>query len=126
MLPGVSGEVLRAFERALKEKPSAKAQKDCIRDLLREAADRLKELQPAGSPSGGPSLDGIGGTAATASIFDRAVEAESLLHSNRRASSHAVPDLPEKLVTSSQVAKATARRKHQENRDYEGLSAFQL
>jgi hypothetical protein len=121
MLPGVNPEVLRTFERALKEKPAAKSQKDCIRDLLREAADRLKELQSPGSSAG--SLDG--GNAA-GSIFDRAVEEESLLHSNRRAPSYVIPDLPEKLVTSSQVAKAMSRTERQENRSFEGLSAFQL
>ena len=108
MLPGVDLNSIQTLERSLREKTSAKAQKDYIRDFLREAADRLKELQP-GSGNGAGSL------------FDRAVEEESLLHSSRRTA-YVVRDLPEKLVTSSQVAKKAQK----ENRTYEGLSGFQL
>jgi hypothetical protein len=109
MLPGVDMSSIQALETSLREKTSAKAQKDYIRDFLREAADRLKEIQP-GSINGAPG-----------SLFDRAVEEESLLHSRSRTS-YVVRDLPEKLVTSSQVAK----KEQKENRSYEGLSGFQL
>lgn len=109
MLPGVDMNSIQTLERSLREKASAKAQKDYIRDFLREAADRLKEIQPES------------GTGPPGSLFDRAVEEESLLHSSRRTS-YLVRDLPEKLVTSSQVAK----KEQKENRSYEGLSGFQL
>jgi hypothetical protein len=114
MLPGVDMSSIQALETSLREKTSAKAQKDYIRDFLREAADRLKEIQPgSGQPGSGNGAPG--------SLFDRAVEEESLLHSRSRTS-YVVRDLPEKLVTSSQIAK----KEQKENRSYEGLSGFQL
>ena len=111
-LPGITTSAVSQLEADMKEKRSAKVQKDIIRDLLREAADNLKEMDP-----GATAGSGGGSTAAAGSLFDRAVEEESLLHNHRRPA--AVPDLPEKLVTSSQVAKAT-RKQEQEP---EGLAA---
>jgi hypothetical protein len=61
--------------------------------------------------------------AATSGLFDRAVEEESLLH--YKTQSKAIPDLPEKLVTRSQMAKQQAS-KHKNQYEVEGLSAFQL
>lgn len=111
-LPGIGETLVQRFEATMKEKRSAKDQKDCIRDLLRIAADNLNEWNP--SAAGG---DG----SAAAGIFDRAVAEESLLHAGSRAP--VVQDIPEKLVTQSQIYKA-AEKNHQEIPG--GLVAFQL
>ena len=109
-LPGTSPGSVQEFEQTMKRKLSAKDQKDAIRDLLRMAADNLREISPTSVSEG-----------AAAGIFDRAVEEESLLHSNSREK--AVPDLPEKLVTYSQMMKSKSRSNADEP---EGLSSFQL
>lgn len=106
-LPGISPAMVREFEDNLKQKRSAKDQKDFIRDLLRQAADNLKDMNPSQSPAGG--------------VFDRAIEEESLLHANKRA--HVVPDLPGKLVTHSQQLKASRKENVP---DPSGLSTWQL
>jgi hypothetical protein len=108
-LPGIGIDFVEDFERSMKRKRAAKDQKDLIRDMLRVAADNLKEMNPT-SPS-----------AAASGIFDRAVEEESLLH--HKTKQKAVPDLPEKLVTRSQIAKASRKKNQHEP---EGLSAFHL
>jgi exportin-5 len=108
-LPGIGRETVEELERNMKRKRSAKDQKDLIRDLLRVAADNLKDLNP------------VQVNAAANGIFDRAVEEESLLHSKRQVK--AIPDLPEKLVTRSQIAIASIKKYQPE---VEGLSAFQL
>ena len=87
-LPGIGEQGVREFENTMKTKRSAKDQKDCIRDLLRVAADNLIEMNPAKD-------DG----SAAAGIFDRAVQEESLLHINNRTKT--VADIPEKLVINS-------------------------
>lgn len=79
----------------MKQKRSSKDQKDFIRDLLREASDNFKEQNPSAAAAG--------------SLFDRAVEAESLLHAKEKIE---VPDLPEKLVTRSQVERAHRKENH--------------
>lgn len=114
-LPGINQTLIEEFEGEMKRKRSAKEQKDIIRDLLRVAADNLKENDANASTT----LNG--GT--VSSLFDRAIEEESLLHSKLRRK--AVPDLPEKLKTQSQVNRAAQRNKHSEF-DSQGLSAFSL
>jgi Exportin-5 family len=95
-LPGIDMQTIDSLEQNMKNKRSAKAQKDAMRDLLRVAADNLKQIDESrGSNEGG---------SAAAGIFDRAVEEESLLHHTRRAGSQ-VEALPEKLVTRSMVEK---------------------
>lgn len=94
-LPGVTESDIEEFERGLKEKRAAKDQKDYIRDILRSAADAIK-LQDTSNHQG-----------AAAGIFDRALQEESLLHSN--VIKPVIQDLPEKLVTQSQVAKRNQR-----------------
>jgi hypothetical protein len=115
-LPGVSEATIVDFETSMKTKRSAKDQKDCIRDFLRVAADNLQAQNPAASGSGG--TDG-----AAASIFDRAVAEESLLHSQSRAK--VVPDLPERLVTQTQLDRL-ATRVQNEHVQPGGLVAFDL
>lgn len=110
-LPGIGEAGVQQFEISMNTRRSAKDQKDCIRDLLRVAADNLTELNPTAGGDG----------SAAAGIFDRAVAEESLLHANSRAK--LVPDLPEKLVTQSRLNK-NAKESNQE--DVGGLVAFQL
>jgi Exportin-5 family/Exportin 1-like protein len=105
-LPGIGFEGVEQFEATMKSKRSAKDQKDCIRDLLRIAADAI---HPGGQ----------GGSAAASSIFDRAVAEESLLHANSRAK--VVPDLPKPHATPK---KKVSQHSHIE--PPEGLVAFQL
>lgn len=107
-LPGISLSIVEEFEHNMKQKRSAKDQKDLIRDVLRQAADAYR-LQ---TPSGDHAMN----------LFARATEQESLLHLNRRSVN--VPDLTEKLVTHSQVMKAAARQEGLS--DPAGLSAFHL
>jgi hypothetical protein len=96
-LPGIGSAGVQEFETSMTSKRSAKDQKDCIRDLLRVAADNLQTINP-----------GEGDGSAAAGIFDRAVQEESLLHSYNKAK--IVQDIPEKLVTHSQVQKALEKR----------------
>jgi exportin-5 len=103
-LPGIGPAAVEEFDKTMKENRSAKEQKDTIKDLLRVAADNWNPTASDGS--------------AAAGIFDRALQEESLLHSSTRTK--AVPDLPEKLVTHSQVAKAHRRQESEP----EGLAAF--
>lgn len=95
-LPGIDMQAIDALEQNMREKRSAKAQKDAMRDLLRVAAENLKQLDESRGSNGSGS--------AAAGIFDRAVEEESLLHNSRRSLTQ-VEDLPEKLVTRSMVEK---------------------
>jgi Exportin-5 family len=120
-LPGIGEEGVTQFEYAMKQKRSAKDQKDCIRDLLRIAADALatQTIGDASSPSSST-------TAAAGSIFDRAIAEESLLHANTNAKGkfdNGIPDLPERLITQSQVNKSIQRQNQEQP---EGLVAFQL
>jgi hypothetical protein len=110
-LPGIGIDFVEDFERTMKRKRASKDQKDIIRDMLRVAADNLKEMNPTSA------------NAATSGLFDRAVEEESLLH--YKTQQKAIPDLPEKLVTRSQMAKQQAS-KNKNQYEVEGLSAFQL
>jgi hypothetical protein len=107
-LPGISLADVEQLENSMKQKRSAKDQKDVIRDLLRVAADNIKDTNPTLGAAG--------------SLFNRAVEAESLLHAKEAAE---VPDLPEKLITRSQMEKAH-RKENQPDVYPQGLSAFQL
>jgi len=75
-----------------------------IRDLLREAAENLNETSW--------SVASGGGLEAAGSVFDRAMAEESLLHRHHRSA--AVPDLPETLITQSQVARAAAKQNEPE------------
>jgi len=103
-LPGIGVAAVERLEQQMKSKRSAKDQKDVIRDLLRDAADQLKETNPSSSVNSG---------GAAASIFDRAVEEESLLHMYTRK--NVVPDIGGgKLVTRSQAEKAARKQNEQE------------
>ena len=95
-LPGINMESIDELDKRMKEKRAAKDQKDVMRDLLRVAADNLQQIDESRGANGGGS--------AAAGIFDRAIEEESLLHNQRRASA-VVQDLPEKLVTRSMMEK---------------------
>ena len=122
-LPGIGESGVTQFEMTMKQKRSAKDQKDCIRDLLRIAADALA-IQTTGSTA-------IASTAAAAgSIFDRAIAEESLLHANTSNNTkgtsiqkNVIPALPERLVTQSQVNKYHTLQNQEQP---EGLVAFQL
>jgi len=82
-LPGVSVDDVRALEKNLKENMSAKDQKDALRDLLRIAADNVKN---AGLNLGGSQE-----------------KEESVLHQKTLQAS--IPDIPEQLIINSQVNK---------------------
>ena len=98
-LPGCTPEIVSTFEANMKQKRSAKAQKDFIRDLLRIAADAMP-----------PSWS-----------MDRAKNEESLLHATSRAP--VVPNLPEKLVTHSKLLK---EQRYLADQPEPGLGAFKL
>lgn len=104
-LPGIVVTAVTQLESEMKQNRSAKEQKDIIRDLLRQGADFLKETDTK-------SRNGTTSSAA-GSLFDRAIEEESLLHYRRRSAT-AVPDLPEKLITRSQVNKALQKQNDSE------------
>jgi hypothetical protein len=100
----------------LKRKRSAKDQKDFIREFLRIAADNWSEAHPV-----------IGGSNLSLGVWDRAVEAESLLHNARKECD--VQDIPEKLVTLSMMKKKAAKKKKKSSSSSDpivGLAAFQL
>lgn len=87
-LPTIDQDHINALDCSLKAKRSAKAQKDLLRDFLREAADGLGTSNGFTTPSTG--------------LFSKALMEESLLHEKSRKK---VPDLPEKLVIrASQIA----------------------
>ena len=120
-LPGIGETGVTQFEMTMKQKRSAKDQKDCIRDLLRIAADALA-VQTTGSTATSSTA------AAAGSIFDRAIAEESLLHASTNTKGislpkNTIPDLPDKLVTQSQVNKRLALQNQEQP---EGLVAFQL
>jgi hypothetical protein len=117
-LAGISMSMVDQLDASMKGKRSAKDHKDVIRDLLREAADHLKAQYPAQA--------GDSAAPAATSLFDRAADGESLLHSHRRPD--VVPPLAEKLVTHSQHAKKSAAERRQRNfsQTADGLQAFGL
>eukprot|EP00934_Nitzschia_sp_Nitz4_P007801 Nitzschia sp. Nitz4//scaffold105_size73764//38086//42509//NITZ4_005677-RA/size73764-augustus-gene-0.51-mRNA-1//1//CDS//3329532450//7791//frame0 len=99
-LPGVTVEMVRQMDAELRQKRAAKDQKDCIRDVLRIAADQWSEAHPTESSN----------------VLDRAVGAESLLHRGKAD----IEDIPEKLVTQSMVNKKKGEAAPH------GLGAFEL
>ena len=108
-LPGIQSSDVQLFESRMKEKRSAKDQKECIKDLLVVAAAKIKESVPnAGNHS-------------HSDAFDRAVEGESLLMSSKTP---LVPALPEKLITRSQLERRQTPEEQPEGPS--GLYAFNL
>jgi len=89
-LPGVGPAAVVELDRAMTEKAASKDQKDVLRDLLRVAAEHVKSAEG----------DGAHG------LLGRAVAEESLLNQSHAV---AIPDIPETLVTSTQVAREQAR-----------------
>uniref|UniRef100_A0A7S4J8L4 Exportin-5 C-terminal domain-containing protein n=1 Tax=Odontella aurita TaxID=265563 RepID=A0A7S4J8L4_9STRA len=85
-LPGSGITAIQKLSAEMTEKRAAKDQKDVLRDLLRVIADNLKQDETDVNR-----------------VFVRAVEEESLL--NQKAKTGTVPDLPEKLVTQSMIAR---------------------
>ena len=104
-LPGINMESIDELDKRMKEKRSAKDQKDVLRDLLRVAADNLKQLDES------RGANGVG--SAAAGIFDRAIAEESLLHGQRRGGAK-VQDLPEKLVTRTMLMKQGQKQEEPE------------
>lgn len=94
-LPGINPEMVLALERSLSSKRAAKEQKDALCDLMRIAAEKVKE-----SEEGGDRYFGVLG---------RATASESLLN---RQTSDVVFALPEKLVTHSMVMKRKDEQKN--------------
>ena len=82
--------MVQEFETNMKNKRSAKDQKEFIRELLRLGADNLRDMSPS-------SVNG----SAAAGIFDRALEEESLLHSKSKSKG----SKEERLVLHSKVMK---------------------
>lgn len=111
-LPGVGLQGVEKLDEDMRKKRSAKDQKDFLRDLLRVVADNLHESEV-----------GQNGRGAAAGLFERAVHEESLLHTAKRTS--VIPDIPEKLVTQSMVAKQAAKDSSHDNTP-EGLAAFHM
>ena len=108
-IPGIGVQLVEKLETDMKLKRAAKDQKDFLRDLLRIAADNVRDMVPNANP------DTAGG------LFTRAAEDESLLHTRKRTP--VIPALPEKLVTQSQIEKAR-KKEMQRNEEPENLSAF--
>lgn len=98
-LPGIAPDMVLQLETTLKEKRSAKDQKDVIRDLLRIAAENLKENENADDQG----------------ILSRADASESLLNQKQTAKKNVIQDLPERLVTQSMT--------NRKNQDYNPTSA---
>ncbi|KAL7566569.1 hypothetical protein ACA910_000637 [Epithemia clementina (nom. ined.)] len=113
-IPGVGASMVEQMEESLRTKRSAKDQKDAVRDILRVASDNVKDMFL--STTGGAESLG-----AAAGIFGRAGENESLLHTKTKQS--AVPALPEKLVTRSQMERKNRATNLEQP---EGLSAFHI
>ena len=86
--PGVTPAVILDMESKLKDKRSAKEQKEFFRDLLHTAAENVKASETNEEQSG---------------VLGRANDSESLL--NSRSKKDVVPSLPEKLVTHSMMMK---------------------
>lgn len=116
-LPGIDMQAIDAMEESMKTKRSAKDQKDAIRDLLRVAADNLKQMDENRGPNGNGS--------AAAGLFDRAVAEESLLHSSRRSLTE-VQDLPEKLVTKSMAVRKQTKVPDALSEGPQGIALFRL
>ncbi len=104
-LPGISPELVVGMERNLKDKRSAKDQKEFIRDILHTAAENLKNSEFNNEETG------LG-------VLSRANESESLL--NIRRKKDVVPSLPEKLVTHSMMLK---KNQKEEEPDASGYGA---
>jgi len=96
-LPGISPEMILELEQSLSQKRAAKEQKDALCDLMRIAAENLKELE-RGSGDDNNNNSHFG-------VLGRATASESLLN---RQISDAVVALPEKLVTHSMMMKKEA------------------
>lgn len=103
-LPGITVDMIRQLDQDLKEKRSAKDQKDCIKDFLLVAADQWKENDPNGRNS---------------------APEDSLLHLGTRKVD--VEDIPEKLVTLSQLEGGRKKKGSNDQSVAEvGLGAFNL
>jgi len=113
-LPGIDVAMVQQLEADMKQKRSAKGQKDIIRDFLRVVSDSLQENGANGTASGG-----------ALGAFDRAVQEESLLHNSHRKS--VVEDIPEKLVTQSMLNKqANDAQNNARANNVQGLVSFNL
>ncbi len=88
--PGVTPALVLEMEAKLREKRSAKEQKEVLRDLLHTAAENVKVSEISDDQDG---------------ILGRANDSESLL--NIRSQKDVVPNLPEKLITHSMIMKHT-------------------
>ncbi|KAL7469406.1 hypothetical protein ACHAXS_011013 [Conticribra weissflogii] len=101
---GISYDDILTLDKSLTDKRSAKDQKDILRDLLRIAADRMKQ---ADGNRGGEN-----------GLLERAGAEESLLHQNLRQP--VVTALPEKLVTYSMAQKDAAKSAEVDVVNYHG------
>ncbi len=88
-LPGISPDMVIQLEAKMKEKRAAKDQKDSLRDMLRIAADNLKQNEQGGN---------LG-------ILSRADISESLLNQKETAKKDIIQDIPERLITHSMMYK---------------------
>mmetsp|Transcript_56492 Transcript_56492/g.137113 ORF Transcript_56492/g.137113 Transcript_56492/m.137113 type:complete len:1521 (+) Transcript_56492:169-4731(+) len=107
-LPGITVDMIRQLDLDLKEKRSAKAQKETIKDFLLVAADQWKENDPNSRNS--------------LSVLDRSEE--SLLHHGGRGKVDVI-DIPEKLVTVSQLEGGRKHKGRNESAEV-GMGAFNL
>mmetsp|Transcript_24924 Transcript_24924/g.38091 ORF Transcript_24924/g.38091 Transcript_24924/m.38091 type:complete len:1527 (-) Transcript_24924:34-4614(-) len=92
-LPGIRPDMVLQLEEQMKLKRSAKDQKDLLRDLLKIAADNIKETE-SGQDTG---------------ILGRANESESLLNQKQANETNVVQAIPEKLVTHKMAMKQQAK-----------------
>ena len=88
-LPNIGTHLVQELDKAMNQKLAAKLQKDTLRDLLRLAADNVKQRE--------------GNNDDDDSLFSRADKEESVLNQKLRVT--LVPTIPEKLTTFSKAIK---------------------
>eukprot|EP00814_Leptocylindrus_danicus_P018484 CAMPEP_0116006852 /NCGR_PEP_ID=MMETSP0321-20121206/1967_1 /TAXON_ID=163516 /ORGANISM="Leptocylindrus danicus var. danicus, Strain B650" /LENGTH=1485 /DNA_ID=CAMNT_0003475469 /DNA_START=138 /DNA_END=4596 /DNA_ORIENTATION=+ len=110
-LPGIGPDIVRDLDMLMVQKTAAKHQKDGLRDLLRAAAENVKQMEEIDSNNQEKS-----------GLFGRANLEESVL--NEKLRSALVPSIPEKLITKSQLLKSEAKLHQQSSSSLVGDSSI--
>ena len=110
-LPGIGQEIVKELDILMVQKLAAKQQKDSLRDLLRVAAENVKQMEELESSN-----------KETSGLFGRANLEESVL--NEKIRSAVVPSIPEKLITKSKILKSEAKLHLQSASNFIGDSSI--
>lgn len=94
-LPGITPAMVMELDTLMRDKLAAKDQREALRDLLRIAAENIKQAE-------GENGQDLG-------ILGRATESESWLNQMERDKNEVIQALPEKLVTQSMINKQMAK-----------------